>query len=197
MEVQREPDEAACTKGKNVTSKPAGDRDLGSGDFDFVIVANRLPVDRVTEPDGSTAWRRSPGGLVTALEPVMRKTGGAWVGWTGGSGEPPEPFDEAGMRLVAVGLSDEEIRDYYEGFSNGTLWPLYHDVIVAPSFHRAWWEAYVAVNRRFARGRRRAGRRRGGGLGAGLPAATGAGHAARAAAGPADRLLQPHPVPRL
>ncbi len=133
-----------------MTSKPAGDQDPGPGDYDFVIVANRLPVDRITEPDGSTAWRRSPGGLVTALEPVMRETDGAWVGWTGGPGEPPEPFDEAGMRLVAVGLSEEEIRDYYEGFSNGTLWPLYHDVIVAPSFHRTWWEAYVTVNRRFA-----------------------------------------------
>ncbi len=87
--------------------------------YDFVIVANRLPVDRVTEPDGSSHWRRSPGGLVTALEPVMHKTDGAWVGWSGTAGEPVEPFDEAGMRLVAVGLSEDEIRDYYEGFSNG------------------------------------------------------------------------------
>jgi len=104
----------------------------------------------VTEPDGSTAWRRSPGGLVAALEPVMRKTDGAWVGWTGGPGTAPEPFDESGMRLVAVGLSDEEIRDYYEGFSNATLWPLYHDVIAPPRFRRTWWEAYLRVNRRFA-----------------------------------------------
>jgi trehalose 6-phosphate synthase len=123
---------------------------LPVGDYDFVIVANRLPVDQVTEPDGSTTWRRSPGGLVTALEPVMRKTEGAWVGWTGGPGEPPEPFDEAGMRLVAVGLSEEEIRDYYEGFSNATLWPLYHDVIAPPRFRRPWWEASLRVNRRFA-----------------------------------------------
>ncbi|MEO9238253.1 MAG: trehalose-6-phosphate synthase, partial [Jatrophihabitantaceae bacterium] len=114
------------------------------------MVANRLPVDRVTEPDGRSVWRRSPGGLVTALEPVMRKTNGAWIGWSGTSGHQPEPFDEAGMRLVAVGLSDDEVRDYYEGFSNGTLWPLYHDVIVPPRFHRAWWDAYVRVNRRFA-----------------------------------------------
>ncbi|MGI8665788.1 MAG: alpha,alpha-trehalose-phosphate synthase (UDP-forming) [Jatrophihabitans sp.] len=120
------------------------------GEYEFVIVANRLPVDRVTEEDGSSAWRRSPGGLVTALEPVLRKTGGAWIGWSGSSGPALEPFDEAGMRLVAIGMSDDEVRDYYEGFSNGTLWPLYHDVIVPPRFHRAWWEAYVRVNRRFA-----------------------------------------------
>jgi alpha,alpha-trehalose-phosphate synthase [UDP-forming] len=120
------------------------------GGFDFVIVANRLPVDRVTEPDGSSHWRRSPGGLVTALEPVMHKTDGAWVGWSGTPDEPLEPFDEAGIRLVGVGLSEDEVRDYYEGFSNATLWPLYHDVIAPPQFHRTWWDAYVQVNRRFA-----------------------------------------------
>jgi len=118
--------------------------------YDFVIVANRLPVDRVTEPDGSSRWRRSPGGLVTALEPVMHKTDGAWVGWSGTAGEPAEPFDEADVRLVAVGLGEDEVRDYYEGFSNASLWPLYHDVIAPPEFHRAWWDAYVRVNRRFA-----------------------------------------------
>ncbi|HEX2905016.1 MAG TPA: trehalose-6-phosphate synthase [Jatrophihabitans sp.] len=119
------------------------------GDYDFVIVANRLPVDRVTEADGQTGWRRSPGGLVTALEPVMQQADGAWVGWSG-SADSFEPFDADGMRLVALGLSEEEVRYYYEGFSNGTLWPLYHDVIVPPEFHRAWWDAYVRVNRRFA-----------------------------------------------
>ena len=41
--------------------------------FDFVVVANRLPVDRHDEPDGSVTWSPSPGGLVAALEPVMRR----------------------------------------------------------------------------------------------------------------------------
>ena len=50
---------------------------------DLVIVANRLPVDRVRLPDGSESWRRSPGGLVTALEPVLRANDGAWIGWPG------------------------------------------------------------------------------------------------------------------
>ena len=54
------------------------------------------------------------------------------------------------MHLVPVMLSAEDVRLYYEGFSNATLWPLYHDVIVQPEFHREWWESYVAVNRRFA-----------------------------------------------
>src|SRR5690606_1052584 len=43
-----------------------------------------------------------------------------------------------------------EVRDYYEGFSNATLWPLYHDVVARPIFDRGWWDAYVRVNRRFA-----------------------------------------------
>jgi hypothetical protein len=54
------------------------------------------------------------------------------------------------MHLVSVGLSAEEVRDYYEGFCNATLWPLYHDVIAQPEFHRPWWDAYVKINRRYA-----------------------------------------------
>jgi trehalose 6-phosphate synthase len=121
-----------------------------SGSADLVIVANRLPVDRVRNADGSVGWRRSPGGLVTALEPVMRANDGAWIGWPGGTDTDLEPFVDDGMSLVPISLSEEEIEDFYEGFSNGTLWPLYHDVVAKPEFHREWWDAYVAVNRRFA-----------------------------------------------
>ncbi len=117
---------------------------------DLVIVANRLPVDRVVAPDGSTSWRTSPGGLVSALEPVMRANDGAWIGWPGGTEGELEPFHVSGMYLVPVGLSEGEVADFYEGFSNATLWPLYHDVLAKPEFHRDWWEAYVRVNERFA-----------------------------------------------
>ncbi len=116
----------------------------------LVIVANRLPVDRVDLPDGSIEWRRSPGGLVSALEPVMRANDGTWIGWPGGTETDLEPFEVDGMSLVPMPLTAEEIEDFYEGFSNGTLWPIYHDVIAKPEFHREWWDAYVAVNRRFA-----------------------------------------------
>jgi trehalose 6-phosphate synthase len=116
----------------------------------FVVVANRLPVDRVQLPDGSEGWTRSPGGLVSALAPVMRRQDGAWIGWVGSPDEAPQPFHSDGMDLVAVPLSPTDIAEYYEGFSNATLWPLYHDVIVPPEFHREWWDAYVRVNRRFA-----------------------------------------------
>ncbi len=120
-----------------------------TGSAKLVIVANRLPVDRVRLTDGSHEWRRSPGGLVSALEPVMREHDGAWIGWPGSSDEL-EPFVDDGLSLVPVALSELEVEEFYEGFSNGTLWPLYHDVVAKPEFHREWWDAYIAVNRRFA-----------------------------------------------
>lgn len=113
---------------------------------EFVVVANRLPVDR----DDNGGWRRSPGGLVTALEPVMRSTEGAWVGWPGKPDLAVEPFEFEGTHLIPVTLSAQDVADYYEGFSNDTIWPLYHDVIAAPRYRRVWWESYVDVNRRFA-----------------------------------------------
>ncbi len=127
-----------------------GPGQLPAGEYSFVVAASRLPVDRAEGPDGQPEWRASPGGLVTALEPVMRAAGGAWIGWPGAPGDPPEPFDTDGMHLVSIGLSAAEVQEYYEGFCNATLWPLYHDVIAQPEFHREWWHAYVRVNRRYA-----------------------------------------------
>ncbi|HWR85499.1 MAG TPA: alpha,alpha-trehalose-phosphate synthase (UDP-forming) [Rhodoglobus sp.] len=123
---------------------------LGASQFDLVVVSNRLPVDHSTAADGSTVWTRSPGGLVTALEPVMRSADGAWVGWAGTAGVEVEPFEHGGIHIVPVKLSDEDYEEYYEGFSNDTLWPLYHDVISPPQYHRVWWDRYVEVNQRFA-----------------------------------------------
>ena len=75
---------------------------------------------------------------------------GAWVGWGGTAGEAPEPVEADGMSLYPVRLDQEDVERYYEGFSNATLWPLYHDVIVDPEFHRTWWDSYLCANRRFA-----------------------------------------------
>ncbi|KJL46599.1 Trehalose-phosphate synthase [Microbacterium hydrocarbonoxydans] len=117
---------------------------------DFVVVANRLPVDRIEGPNGEEEWRTSPGGLVAALEPMMRSAHGAWVGWPGQADLELEPFEIGGIDLIPVTLSAQEVAEYYEGFANDTIWPLYHDVIAPPQYHREWWEAYVVVNRRFA-----------------------------------------------
>jgi trehalose 6-phosphate synthase len=132
-----------------MASTRTGGHQVGA-DSPVVVVANRLPVDQVTEPDGTTRYQRSPGGLVTALEPFVAGRGGAWVGWSGAAGEAPEPFESGGMHLVPVPLSEEEVDRYYEGFSNASLWPLYHDVVEKPEYHRTWWDSYVQVNKRFA-----------------------------------------------
>jgi len=133
-----------------VSVQPANSDATDFGEFAFVVVANRLPVDRFEASDGSVEWRPSPGGLVSALRPVMRSVDGAWVGWSGSPGSCEDPFEAEGMHLVSVALSSDEVQEYYEGFANSTLWPLYHDVIAPPEFHRRWWDAYVRINERFA-----------------------------------------------
>jgi len=116
----------------------------------LVVVANRLPVDDTVAPDAACEWRRSPGGLVSALHPILRGTRTTWVGWTGSTGPAPKLPDVDGVRMRAVELNDDDFRRHYEGFANSTLWPLYHDAVEQPVFHRSWWEAYQRVNRRFA-----------------------------------------------
>ncbi|MCY7303805.1 MAG: trehalose-6-phosphate synthase [Thermoleophilia bacterium] len=116
---------------------------------DFVVVANRLPVDEEATVEGRR-WRASPGGLVTALCPVARAHRGAWVGWGGAAGPAPDPFDHDGIQLYPVGLSSADVECFYEGQSNSTIWPLYHDAVEPPAFDRTWGDAYRTVNARFA-----------------------------------------------
>ncbi len=115
---------------------------------ELVIVANRLPVQRAAQ--GTDGWRPSPGGLVSALTRVLQSRNGLWIGWPGTSERHDAPLLYEGIRLRSIEISHEEYEDFYLGFSNATLWPLYHDAIRAPAFHRAWWQTYVTVNRRYA-----------------------------------------------
>jgi trehalose 6-phosphate synthase len=110
-----------------------------------IAVANRLPVQQ-----GEDGWELSPGGLVTALRPVMATHPGAWVGWDGGTRGMPETLPDSDIRLLPIGLSAAQARDYYRGFANATLWPLLHNAIEKPRFERSWWRAYQDVNRIFA-----------------------------------------------
>ncbi len=115
----------------------------------LIIVANRLPVHQI-RASGEKRWERSPGGLVSALTPFVQRSKGAWVGWAGNAGKAPRTFDHDGIANIPVPLSADEMANYYQGFCNGTIWPLYHDAIVQPEYHRHWWRPYVAVNKRFA-----------------------------------------------
>ncbi|MFG0325974.1 MAG: trehalose-6-phosphate synthase [Phycisphaerales bacterium JB037] len=114
---------------------------------DLVIAANRLPVHRSSPEHG---WETSPGGLVSALLPILRRDRGVWVGWGGSTGSVIDPFEHDGFACAPVELSERELEEYYAGFSNRTLWPLYHDACQQPEFRRRWWHTYVEINRRFA-----------------------------------------------
>ena len=124
--------------------------DSTSDQRQLIVVANRLPVRNVSDRDGQR-WVSSPGGLVSALAPVMTtRPQASWVGWSGSAGRAPDPFVHDDISLHPVELSRADVQLYYEGFSNGTLWPLYHDAIAEPEYHRTWWDSYLKVNRRFA-----------------------------------------------
>src|ERR1700679_1563794 len=114
-------------------------------DMPVVAVANRLPVQQ-----GDKGWELSPGGLVTALRPVMSTHRGAWVGWDGGTRDMPQALPDSSIQLVPIALSAAQVRGYYHGFANATLWPLLHNAIEKPRLERAWWFAYRDVNAIFA-----------------------------------------------
>jgi alpha,alpha-trehalose-phosphate synthase [UDP-forming] len=75
---------------------------------------------------------------------------GVWVGWDGGAKGIPPDLPGTGVRLLPIGLTAAQLRDYYHGFANATLWPLLHDAIEKPRFERAWWQSYRHVNTAFA-----------------------------------------------
>jgi trehalose 6-phosphate synthase/phosphatase len=119
------------------------------------VVSNRLPIVVEQSPEGQTL-RPGAGGLVTALAPIMERHGGVWIGWPGHAGmELDTALLEKFARkhaynLHPVPLSEEEVHGYYEGFSNESLWPLFHDLLGHCRFEQANWNTYEAVNRRFA-----------------------------------------------
>jgi len=155
----RGPDAAA--DGSEETESPApghqagaqGDRQEVPGAGGRVAVAsNRLPF---TLHRGRRGLERtpSPGGLVSALEPVLRARGGTWVGWPGLALDEDEelpPGDEP-YRVAPVSLSENEVQRYYHGFANRTLWPLLHSMPGVARFDRVSYQSYERVNRRFAR----------------------------------------------
>jgi trehalose 6-phosphate synthase len=123
----------------------------------LVVVANRMPVRRVKKGKPGD-WETSPGGLVAALSPMLEERGGAWVGWDGSTNRRPTPsFTHNDIRIRPIGMSGSEFDGFYAGFSNKTLWPLYHDSIREPHFHRSWWRP-VREGERAVRGRDGGGR---------------------------------------
>jgi trehalose 6-phosphate synthase/phosphatase len=121
----------------------------------LIVVANRLPV---TVRRVGSAWRAvgNPGGLVSALAPVMREMDGLWIGWPGDAPVEHDDGYEAvlsrwlrGHQCVGVDLPSEILHGFYEGYSNQTLWPLFHQFSSRLEFDPADWDAYVRANERF------------------------------------------------
>jgi trehalose 6-phosphate synthase/phosphatase len=120
----------------------------------LLIVSNRLPVT-VTREDGELRVGRSTGGLATGLSGPHERSGGLWIGWPGDAevdvGNRAEVETAlAEVRAVPVWLEPEEVRRFYEGVSNGVLWPLFHYLLDQVPLHMQDWDAYESVNERFA-----------------------------------------------
>jgi len=126
----------------------------------LIVLSNRLPYNFPSD-DTAGKPKRNVGGLVNALEPVLVRRGGMWVGWDGITMPSQSEVDEAasvprmirtdsGVRLLGVPLSEQELERYYHGFCNRTLWPLFHGLIDTTYFRPEYFTSYVEVNERFA-----------------------------------------------
>src|SRR5215469_1045591 len=117
----------------------------------LMVVSNRLPVSLTHE---GTDWKthRSAGGLATAMDPILRRTGGIWIGWSGIKEEPvPEvlEFLRREQSCYGVHLPAEIVEKFYEGYANEALWPLFHSFVSRLRFNSESWEAYIEANERF------------------------------------------------
>ena len=94
-----------------------------------IIVSNRLPVRIIQEEDELT-FLSSEGGLATGLGSIYQEGNNIWIGWPGTTIEDASQDEISSklkeMSLVPVFLDDDEIKGYYEGFSNELLWPIFH-----------------------------------------------------------------------
>lgn len=121
----------------------------------MLIVSNRLPV---TIEDSSEGLRVAPssGGLVTALRPLLRDCAGVWIGWTGTDSSPEVEhlLDHYSRRssfaMKPVFMTVEEKANFYSGFSNEVLWPLFHDLQSRCNFNPRYWDTHISINARFA-----------------------------------------------
>ncbi|MDB4877120.1 MAG: glycosyl transferase family 20 [Gemmatimonadetes bacterium] len=127
-------------------------------DCKFILVSNREPYEHMRGATGVEV-KQPAGGLVSALDPTMRRTHGTWVAWGSGTadrdvtdeaGRVAVPPDENCYTLRRVWLDDADVNGYYHGFANQALWPLCHMLIQHFEFRTEYWERYRTVNLRFA-----------------------------------------------
>src|SRR5579862_5671885 len=124
-------------------------------DARIIVVSNRLPLTlKRADQDWETV--RSSGGLASAMNPVLARTGGEWIGWPGDSGAEDREKRQAILARWAesdhcfpVELPKDVAAGFYEGYANQTLWPVFHNFPSQLKFDAAHWEAYVEANRLF------------------------------------------------
>ncbi|MHA1238755.1 MAG: bifunctional alpha,alpha-trehalose-phosphate synthase (UDP-forming)/trehalose-phosphatase [Candidatus Odinarchaeia archaeon] len=121
----------------------------------MLLVSNRLPVS-IEKRRGNLVFHSSVGGLATGLGAVYKLYGGLWVGWPGAPSEKVKgEEDYVKTRLLRDGfypvfLSKSFVDRYYYGFSNRTIWPLFHYFTQYVVYNREFWDAYKRVNERFS-----------------------------------------------
>jgi trehalose 6-phosphate synthase len=127
-------------------------------DCKFILVSNREPYEHIRGVHGVEV-KQPAGGLVSALDPTMRRIHGTWVAWGSGSadrdsaddlGRVQVPPGEESYTLRRVWLEESEVDAYYHGFANRSLWPLCHMLIHYFEYRTEFWDRYRAVNLRFA-----------------------------------------------
>ncbi len=122
----------------------------------LVVVSNRLPIAIFGDEIRGFEVRSGTGGLVTALKSTISQTKSAWIGWPGCGSEVPfkslllNYSKKANFELIPVQVTEEEILRYYRGFSNKSIWPLFHDLLGQFSFNPEDYETYRSVNKKFA-----------------------------------------------
>lgn len=127
-----------------------------AGSKRVVIVSNRLPVS-VAQKDGALKITPSVGGLATGLSSFHRDSNGLWVGWPGlnlAGSEEKQKLEETlknDFNCLPVYLSSGDMKKYYNGFSNRTLWPLFHYFSTYCTYDASEWKAYKKVNQMFCR----------------------------------------------
>ena len=121
-----------------------------------IIVSNRLPL-QVKLEDSKLEIKPSIGGLATGMKSVHAEGNGIWVGWSGLTEDQLTPELQKDVKkavskekCVTVPLTTEDVDNFYLGFSNKTLWPLFHYFMEYTSFERSEWESYKEVNQKFA-----------------------------------------------
>lgn len=122
----------------------------------FIIVSNRLPVS-VSKIDGKLVYTPSTGGLATAMSSLENQDQ-LWIGWPGIASDDLTPKDRAAITrklkdygCYPVFLTKDQIHNFYEGYANDTLWPLFHYFHTLAKHNRQYWQSYQEVNRLYAK----------------------------------------------